>query len=489
MKKENSFVKAGAVLVLSGFVVKVLSAAYRIPLTRMLGANLMGKYSSVLNIFMPFFAFATAGITPCISRFTAQLNANQDNRGMNSLRKTAFALYIPISLAMTACFLLFGRMYSALQQDGIFFYGAVVLAPAIVLAAVETVYKGITQGKMNMMVTAKANVLESLVKTGFGLGAVYFIKNCMDSYPADLPVAACLGAVTVSGMICSAYLICASARKQPKTALPEKAKTINPKQLLAMSMPISASALVASGVSFFDTAVCLPVIKDIPYQDIVQSFSGASFMGAGEISMYLYGVYQGMVLTIFNLVPAVLASVGAAGMPVMTAAYSLKNKKRLSQQADKLFYITGAVSVPAAVFIFTFRSDIVQFLFGTTQAQTQVASQMLAIVVPFGVFSCFISAFNAVLNAHGRTETVFKILLSASVVRCIVSRITCAIPQINIKAFAVSAALFYTIIFVASIIAVAKSGIKFPFVEALLVPGLTAVLVMLALDVFTGTVR
>ena len=62
MKKENSFIKAGAILVVSGFIVKILSAAYRIPLTRMLGASLMGKYSAVINIFMPFFSFATAGI-------------------------------------------------------------------------------------------------------------------------------------------------------------------------------------------------------------------------------------------------------------------------------------------------------------------------------------------------------------------------------------------------------------------------------------------
>ena len=59
MKKENSFVKAGAILVISGFIVKVLSAAYRIPLTRMLGAAQMGRYSAVFSLFMPFFSIAT----------------------------------------------------------------------------------------------------------------------------------------------------------------------------------------------------------------------------------------------------------------------------------------------------------------------------------------------------------------------------------------------------------------------------------------------
>ena len=41
MKRVNSFAKAGAVLVISGFAVKLLGAVYRIPLTRMLGAAQM----------------------------------------------------------------------------------------------------------------------------------------------------------------------------------------------------------------------------------------------------------------------------------------------------------------------------------------------------------------------------------------------------------------------------------------------------------------
>ena len=42
-KEDNIFIKGTAVLELSGIVVKYLSAAYRIPLTRMIGAEGMGK--------------------------------------------------------------------------------------------------------------------------------------------------------------------------------------------------------------------------------------------------------------------------------------------------------------------------------------------------------------------------------------------------------------------------------------------------------------
>ncbi|MEG2082430.1 MAG: oligosaccharide flippase family protein, partial [Oscillospiraceae bacterium] len=76
MEKNNSFIRASAVLVASSMAVKILSAAYRVPLTRMLGAYAMGKYSIVFNLFVPFFALSTAGITPAVSRLATQMKTH-----------------------------------------------------------------------------------------------------------------------------------------------------------------------------------------------------------------------------------------------------------------------------------------------------------------------------------------------------------------------------------------------------------------------------
>ena len=42
-RSKDIFIKGTAILAVSGIVVKLLSAAYRIPLTRMIGAEGMGK--------------------------------------------------------------------------------------------------------------------------------------------------------------------------------------------------------------------------------------------------------------------------------------------------------------------------------------------------------------------------------------------------------------------------------------------------------------
>ncbi len=470
MKKENSFVKAGVVLVVSGFIVKLLGAVYRIPLTRMLGAAQMGRYSAVFSLFMPFFAFATAGIVPCISHHTAKLGRDSSAASVKSLRKASAKLYIGWALILSGFFIVFSWVYSQMQNDSLFFTGGLILAPAIVLTAVENICKGLTQGRMNMLPTAAANVLESVSKTVLGLAGVYFAKEFFSPSITDSPVKAGLSAVTVSGFLCCVYLLWRLKRadKAEKKNIGNKDKyiqraksNISKKELFRMSFPIAVSALVISLSGFFDTAVCIPRISRIPYRDIVQSFERASFKNAGDMPMYLLGIYQGMVMSVFNLLPAVLSYIGTASLPVISRAMMMKNREYLKRQTDRLFSITAGISVPVTVYMLCFRYDIMSFLFGTNGAQTQVSAQLLEILLCAGVFCCFTSVFNSVLYAAGKSSIVFRILLFASAIKCAVNYILCAVPQINIKAFAVSACVFHTIIFILSTINVRKTGVEF----------------------------
>ena len=468
MKKQNSFFAAGAVLALSGIAVKALSAAYRIPLTRMLGADTMGRYSAMLNLYMPFFSFATAGITTAVAGCAAVCTDKNDGQ-LCRIRKTALALYTAVAAALGLFFVVFGKIYADMQQEMLFFYGALALVPSIVLAAAENVFKGVTQGQMNMLPTAQANLLEGTVKTVAGLTGVWWSMNCIPYNREETALMVCFSTITLSGFLCTFFLWVKSKRGDIRTQSKEK-NAAEYGRMVKVSAPIGISALTVSLANFFDTAFCLPRIDKLPYEAIVKSFDGASFMGAGDMSMYLFGIWQGMVLTVFNLTPTVVSSVGAASLPLISKSWHTQDKKQLNGYTQKLFRATSALSVPAFVFVFFFGADIVQFLFGTTPQQTVVAGQLMRILCLGGIFCCFVGALNPVLYGAGRADKVFSILLSACVAKSAVGFILCGIPQINIKAFAVSSYCFYTIIFIRSIAAVKKLGVEFDYVQIFAVP-------------------
>ena len=474
MKKEKSFIKAGVILVVSGFLVKMLGAVYRIPLTRMLGAAQMGRYSAVFSLFMPFFSIATAGIVPCVSHYTSKT----DKEDFGAVKGAAYRLYIFQAAVMALCFVLVGWVYSRLQGDSIFFRGSVILAPAVIFAAAENICKGITQGRMDMLPTATANVVESVLKTVLGLAGVYLAAKTAGN-SGDMPVSAGFMAVTAAGFICCIYLLILTSDKSRehkkydkglRTDKMEKQSRTLMANLVKMSFPIAVSALVISLSGFFDTAVCIPRIAEIPYKDIVKSFRGASFKNAGDMPMYLLGIYQGMVLSVFNLLPAVLSYMGAASLPVISRGISSGNKGYTSVQTHRLFTVTAGISVPATVYIRMYSHDILRFLFGTNGAQTLVSAELLNILLWSGVFCCFTAVLNSVLYACGRSVTVFRILSAASAVKCAISYLLCGVPQINIRAFAVSAVVFHTIIFILSVHCINRQGIKFRSIKIFLMP-------------------
>lgn len=473
MQKNNSFIKAGAVLAASSMLVKILSAAYRIPLTRMLGAYSMGKYSTVFNIFMPFFALATAGITPAVSRLVAQLRAQKKEEDIKSIKNKALGIYISLGAIMTMAFIATGAVYSKSLGETIVFTGAIILAPNIIFATIEAIYKGLSQGEMDMMPTARANVLESVSKTILGLGSVYYItgggQGIISAYSADAPILASFMMITFSGLICWVYLHLQYKAKNVKKKS-TASKLVTAKTLLTMSVPISMSALTVSLVNFFDTAVCLPLIKNIPSESLIQSFGGASFKGAVEVSIFLFGTYQGMVLTVYNLIPALLSSIGTACLPVITRAQAAQDKKSLQRQAGKLFCITSALSVPMCMYTFFFCGDIISMLFGTNEAQTVIAQSLMKIIIPSGVLASFTFALNAIMHAYAKSDKVFKILLYASVAKCLLSWQLCQNPQINIRGIAISTNVFYIIVFILSTIKVKQMGVEFPLLKTFFVP-------------------
>ena len=468
MKKQSSFVKAGAVLAVSGVAVKMLSAAYRIPLTRMLGADVMGRYSAVYSMFMPFFSFATAGISTAVAHFTAQ-TTSKENSITAGVRSAALQLYMSVGALLLAAYLIFIRLYSVRSQQPVIFWGGLMLAPSILFAVAENVLKGESQGRVDMLPTAQANVLEGFLKTAVGLLGVWCVKQYSTTAKDAKALAVCFMAVTLSGIICTVFLLLRCRYKPAEKAVAAKYR-IKPAMLLKMSAPIGVSALAISLANFFDTAVCLPRIAEIPYTAIVSSFDGASFMGAGDIAMYLFGIWQGMVLSVFNLAPAVVASVGSAGLPLISSSWAKKDKSVLERHIRKLFSVTAFLSVPAMAFIFCFGGDIVQLLFATTSNQTKIAAVLLKIICTGGIMCCFTSAFNSVLFAAGKSSRVFAILLSACAVKIVASFVLCGVPSVNIRAFAVSNVCFYTIIFVRSVTAVKKLGASFEFAHIFGVP-------------------
>ena len=135
-RSKDIFIKGTVILAVSGIVVKLLSAAYRIPLTRMIGAEGMGKYSAAFNIFMPFFSLAVAGITPTVSRLRAKCRDGDINSLVN-IKKTAARCFGITSFMAVVAALIVSRLYSSYMGTPMIFTGVMLLCPNLIFAIIN----------------------------------------------------------------------------------------------------------------------------------------------------------------------------------------------------------------------------------------------------------------------------------------------------------------------------------------------------------------
>ncbi|MEG1782171.1 MAG: oligosaccharide flippase family protein [Oscillospiraceae bacterium] len=466
MKQENSFVKGTIILAASSMVVKVLSAAYKIPLTRMLGAQGIGTYSAAFNIFMPFFALATAGITPTVSRLSARLD-EKNHGAIISVKRQSFKYFGAFSVLIIICALVVARVYSAYIDTEILFIGVAILSVNLLFATFEAIYTGISQGTMNMAVTAKSNILESGAKVIIGVGGVYLIGRSLLSDAEYWQIIFAFITVSLSGLICWLYMAQDFKNSYDKTlGAPLK---IGAKMLIGMALPISLSALIVSLTNFFDTVICLSIVKAIPDHLLMASYPNLAFSAVEDKAIWLFGVYQGLCLTVVNLIPSLSAAIGASSLPVITKSKLSGRRSDMQRQVSKLMKFTGICVIPISMFVMFFAGEVIVTLFGDQGAQTTLAYSF---------------PINSILHAHDRSKSILKILTVSCCLKVMLSAFLCSNPQLNIRGCIYSSVAFYLLVFFLTAGSVKSTGIKLSVIKSMVLPFTLSYLTLTALRLF-----
>lgn len=451
MDRDKSFVKGAALLAFSGMVVKGLSAIYRIPVTAVAGAEVMGRYTAVFNVFMPFFSLGVRGITPAVSR----LCAGRESRGETvRVKRGADGYFLKRIFAFYVLSLCFAFVYSNYTGKDFVLYGMVLLSLNLFLAGKEAIYKGVSQGSGNMVLTAKANMTESLSKCILGVSRVYLAAKYGGENREDLQFFSLIITILAGGLICVLYMKIGYDREYKGV---KPGRKINSHEYSKTSVPIAMSALAVSRANFFDAAVCLPMAERIPDDLLRAAYPYASFTARQDKAVWLYGIYRGMCMTVRGIIPSICGGVGTSGLPILSKYAASGNIPRAEKQADKMIKLCAYVAMPAGMFLYSFGTTAVSAVYGKTNSRTMIRGEFLQIAAVTAIFNSMVFSLNAVLNAFGRSKAVFKNMLIALAVKLPVGFILCQRPEVNIKGCLYSSACFAAVTFILAYFSAEKS--------------------------------
>jgi len=173
--KDNSYLKGAAILTAALVFAKIVSAIYKIPIARMLGAEGTGYFQVTYNIFVLILALSTAGIPVALSRIIASANA----RGNTNLIKRYYSVAMPaftlIGLIATVLMIVFADNLAHLMNSSHVSFGIRIIAPTLFFVCIISVFRGYAQGLGNMKPTALSQIIEVVTKTLIGISAVLIL--------------------------------------------------------------------------------------------------------------------------------------------------------------------------------------------------------------------------------------------------------------------------------------------------------------------------
>lgn len=422
MEKNSRYLKSAAVLTVGGVIAKGIGAAYRIPLSNLLGGYGIGLYQMAYPLFCVLLTFSSAGIPSAFSRMIARETAQ--GRNSSETVKAALKLFAVLGLCGTALMCLFAPHMSRLQGDGRLLNCYLMLAPSVFLVALIAVLRGYFQGKHDMMPTAVSEIVEQLVKTAAGLFFAYRFRG----EPA-VTVSYCLLAVTLSEAAALFYLI-ARAKGEPhgKSLAPRRTTG---RDVLFAALPVMAATSLLPLSQTADSVLLVRLLSSHTYNAVA-----------------LYGLFTGGALSLVSLPATVCYGLAAASVPSVAQSFAQGKEDEGRQRALYALFFTLILSVPCALGIFFLAKPITAILYPNLSAEdTATLISLLKLVSVSAVSLAGVDTLAACLTGMGKARQAALSMLIAVLIKFAVQWLLVGNPKFSVGGAAIAANVCYLVAF------------------------------------------
>lgn len=201
MKAQHSmasFLKGAALLTLAGFVVKLLSAVYRVPFQNLVGDEGFYIYQQVYPFVAIFGIWTSYGFAVAVSKLLAE-HQSVEHAG---ILRAAFWLIAIISASAFAVLYLGAGVLAGWMGDPLLAGLLRAGAFAVVFMAPLAIMKGRLQATGNMAPVASAQVIEQAVRVAVILvGAFFAVSSGWSLYAAGQVAIAAAGAGALAAVL------------------------------------------------------------------------------------------------------------------------------------------------------------------------------------------------------------------------------------------------------------------------------------------------
>lgn len=454
MSKKNSFLKGATILGVAGIIIKIMGAAFKLPLFNLIGAEGSSYYNAPYPIYNWLLVVSTAGIPTAIARMIAEKETMGDTHGIFRIVQ---AIFKPLMLVSTLIFavLFFGAepfsVWLKLPNAAPAFRA---IAPALLFVPAMSIFRGFFQGIQRMQGFAITQIVEQTFRVAVGLGLAYLLFNQgVAMSAAGATFGATAGAV--AGFLFSFLMYRYIKNKeyahqlQRKSDLPQESAWQLVKQVFIISIPITIGASI------------MPTMNTIDLMVVTRRLTAIGFENAGD----LYGILTGFAVTIVNFPQILTASLQISLVPAITQLFVIYKKS--NSEEDRLHLETTInagvksaliIGIPCAIGLVTLSGPVVMLLFSKQADAAIIGGNILKILGWDLIFLAVYQATTGILQGLKKQMLPALHLAIGMIFKVALTYILVGMTSININGAAISTVVAFAVASGLNVYAVSKQS-------------------------------
>ncbi len=393
--KKNLFIKSTLILILSGFLTKMLGFIIKVVYTRIIGEYGISLFTIATPTYSLLLTISTLAIPISISKLVSE------NKG-RSIRILTSATFLILSINFLLILIIFltkDFIATNLLKEPLASPILMAFALTLPFVSISAVLKGYFAGKQNMVPHATSNILEQIVR-------LIIIVTILPILMKKSVMYAVLGLIllTILSEISSiiVFLFFLPKHINYKTnLLPSKKHT---KDILNISLPTVSSRIIGNIGYFLEPIILTNLLL----------FSGYT----NAYILREYGAYNAYSLALLTMPGFFIAAISTSLLPEISKFHGERNSSMVKRRIKQSLLFALLIGTFFSFIIFTFRDKLLFTLYNTTNG-----SDYIKVLAPFFVLFYLEGVLTSALQALGHAKITMNITLWGVILKLLVMAI------------------------------------------------------------------
>ena len=387
---KEKFIKKALILVLGGFITKILSMVIRIITTRVIGVDGLGLYMLVLPTFNLFITIATLSLPTAISKLVAEGTRNNKKLVLGFLPiAIIFNIFLIIIIIILAPFIA-----NNLLHNEILYYPIISIGITLPFITTSSIIKGYFFGKEKMFPNVVSNMIEQITRIISIIFIIPYLLKINISYAVSGLVF--INCLSESLGIITLLLFMPNKTKINKNDI--KPDLNNIKDIFSISIPTTTSRLISSIGLFLEPIIITFVFLKLGYQ--------TSYITKE------YGIISGYVLPMVMMPNFLSGAISSALLPVISKSYANKKYKETKRKLILACKLSLLIGIICTIILFIFPEECLKLLFNTT-----LGANYLQITSIIFLISYILNPLSSCMQAMDKSKQLMKINIIGVIIK------------------------------------------------------------------------